>query len=67
MLLVKIRVSIELLAWDIGTLPTVDKALILTAYRYGTFSVKRVSLCFDASFASAAFLVAASGAVETAS
>lgn len=54
------------LAGDIGTFSAVNNALVLTAYRYRTFSVERVAVCFNAASAAAAFLVFAAGAVQSA-
>lgn len=53
-------------AWDIGTFSAVYNALVLTAYSYGTFSVERVTVCFNAASAAAAFLVLAARAVKSA-
>ena len=54
------------LAWYIGAFSAVYNPLVLTAYRYGTFSVERVSVCFNAASAAAAFLVLAARAVKSA-
>lgn len=54
------------LAWDIGTFAAVNEALSLTAYRYRTLSVKRVSVCFNAAPTAAAFLVLTARAVQSA-
>ena len=67
MLFVKIRIGVELLAWDIGTLSAVNKALILTAYCYWTLSIEGMSVCFDTSSAPTVLFVAAARAVESAS
>lgn len=55
------------LAGNIGTFPAVDKSLILTAHRHGTFSVERISVSLYAPSAAAAFLVFAARAVQSAS
>lgn len=54
------------LAGHIGTFSAVNNALVLTAYRYRTFFVERVAVCFNAASAAAAFLVFAAGAVQSA-
>lgn len=54
------------LAGDIGTFAAVNEALSLTAYRYGTLSVERVSVCFNAALTAAAFLVLTARAVQSA-
>ena len=53
-------------AWDFGTFAAVNNALVLTAYRYGTFSVERVAVCFNAASAAAAFLKFTACAVKSA-
>lgn len=42
-------------AWNIGTFPTVGKAVFLAAHRNGTFSMKRISVGFNAAFTSGGF------------
>lgn len=54
------------LAGDIGTFSAVYNALVLTACSNGTFAVERVSVCFNAASAAAAFLVLAARAVQSA-
>lgn len=54
------------LAGNIGTFPAVDNTLTLTAHRHGTFSVERISVCFNAASAAAAFLELAPCTVQSA-
>ena len=53
-------------AGDVGTLPAVFKALILTAGSYRAFSVKRVSVGLDAAAAAVRLFKSAVGAVQPA-
>lgn len=55
------------LAGNIGTFPAMNKSLILTAHRHGTFPVERISVSLYAASAAAAFLVLAASTVQSAS
>jgi hypothetical protein len=50
---VKTGVLIKLFARHIRAFSALNISFILTAKRYGAFSMKRMSVCFDAAFAAA--------------